>query len=347
MIRPVLIALPFLLGGCATYYPPLYSAPTIADQPIAQSSSTLVKNCRSNDDGVLQTASCAEILQAVYSNSYEDSARWQDISQLPIIGAAAAAAWILLKNEDNAAKKAGKIGIGALTYTAARDQLFPKGMSEIFIQGHSALGCIIADKDYFTGAAAKEAFDALDVSLREVTLLAAATSALRYTTPSDAPASPELLKAAQSLADVAVAAANTQLRTSRQERAAFKFAASPFRKSVGDVAAWVASKGRVRPNASYGDLLKNMSSTPTTGTATTTTTNTAVPAIDGGVTLTLLRFQRAADPSNPPTSAQLIRMIGEASQLLSSKSIELQGNTPAYGARLLKVEKCATDLPPG
>lgn len=355
MIRPasaLAAALPLLLGACSTYYPPLYSSPSIVAQPAAKDNTTLANDCsgkadaRGNIDTLAQSVACAEILQAIYSNSYEDSARWQDISQLPLIGAAAAAAWILLKDKENAAKKVGKIGIGALTYTAARDQLFPKGMSEIFIKGHSALGCIIAEKEYFRGTAAKGAFDGLELSLKEVTLLAAATSALRYTTPSDTPASPELLRAAQTLADQAVAAANTQLRASRQERAAYQFAASPFRKSVSDVAAWVASKGRTRPNASYDDLLKGMSSSPKTdGDAQKTAAN--LHAIGSNIPTPLARFQAAADPSNPPTAANLIRLIGEASQLLSSKSIELQGNTPAYGARLTRVEKCATDLPSG
>ena len=336
MIRPVLAAaLPFLLGACATYYPPLYSAPTVAGTAAA---GTLKDACTHSEDPLDQTLACAEILQDVYSTGYSESAKWQDISQLPIIGAAAAAAWILLKDKENAAKKVGKIGIGALTYSAARDQLMPKDMPVNFIKGHSALGCVLAEEVYFSGTAAEESFDALNDSLLATADQANKVSDLRYSIPSDPAASPELLKAAQALADQAIAAANTQLRTSRQERAAHEFANSPFRRSVSDIAAWVASKGRARPNASYEDLFKGMSSTPK-GSGTPS----AVVGLDGS----------APPPPPPPpperqmSSAELIRKIGKESQMLTSMTIELQGNTPPYVARLTQVTKCATDLPSG
>lgn len=337
MIRPVLAAtaLPFLLGGCATStsYPPLYSAPTIAR---TAGDGTLKAACTSSEHPLDQTLACAEILQDVYSTGYSESARWQDISQLPIIGAAAAAAWILLKDKENAAKKVGKVGIGALAYSAARDQLLPKDMPVIFIKGHSALGCVLAEEIYFRGTAADDSFAALNGSLLDTARQANKVSALRYSIPSDPAASPELLKAAQSLADQAIAAANTQLRASRQERAAHEFANSPFRRSVSDIAAWVASKGRTRPNASYEALLQGMSSAPT-GAKPPTTTQGAVPP--------------PPPPPPPPepqrNSAELIRKIGEESQKLTGMTIDLQGNTPPYGARLVQVTNCATDLPSG
>lgn len=334
MIRPVLAAaLPFLLGACATYYPPLYSAPTVAGTAAA---GTLKDACTQSNNPLDQTLACAEILQDVYSTGYSQSAKWQDISQLPIIGAAAAAGWILLKDKDNAAKKVGKIGIGALTYSAARDQLMPKDMPVTFIKGHSALGCVLAEKVYFRGTAAEDSFASLDNSLLATAKQADKVSSLRYSIPTDPAASPELLKAAQALADQAIVAANTQLRASRQERAAHEFANSPFRRSVSDIAAWVASKGRARPNARYDDLLKGMSSAPNAGGAS--------PGVVGGP---------PPPPPPPPlperqkSSAELIRQIGEESQRLASMTIELQGNTPPYVARLTQVTKCATDLPSG
>jgi hypothetical protein len=328
----VAIGLPFLLGACTTLYPPLYSAPTIA---ATAEEGTLKKDCQGHDDPLDQTLACAEILQDVYSTGYQDSAKWQDISQLPIIGAAGAAAWILLKDEENAARKAGKIFIGTGVYSAARNQLFPKNLPETFIQGHSALGCVIAEKVYFRGDTAVEAFDALNQSLLETADLATLLSWLRYKEPSDS-ASAELLKAARALADQAIAAANTQLGASRKERAAYKFAPSPFRQSVSDIAAWVASKGRARPNASYDDLLKGMSSSPKAEPGT----EAPLAGVDP-----LENARSLAAANERPTAAQLIEAIGEVSQKLSSKTIELQGNTPPYAARLVKVTECATKLP--
>jgi hypothetical protein len=278
----------------------------------------------------LQTTACAQLLQDVYSKGYIESAKWNDFSQLPIIGAAGAAAWILLKNQDNAAQKVGKIGIGTGVYAAGRSQLLPSGLPEVFIKGHSALGCVLAEEVYFRGTAADSQFALLEGSLETVAGLAAATSLLRYAEPSDPAASADLLKAARALADQSINAANTHLRTSRQERAAYEFAASPFRQSVSDVAAWVASKGRARPNASYDDLLKQMSSSP---------------APSGGQQATTASAMEVS--RSRPSSAELIERIGQLSQQLTAATIELQGNTPPYGARLTKVAKCATDLPAG
>jgi hypothetical protein len=320
------IALPFLLGACTTMYPPLYSAPTIAN---TASPSPLGANCRNNTDPLNQTIACAELLQDVYSKGYVESAKWNDFSQLPIIGAAGAAAWILLKDQPKAARKVGKIGIGTGVYAAGRGQLLPVGLPEVFIKGHGALGCVLAEGPYFRGTGANSSVEALNKSLADTATFATITSRLRYTEPSDPAASSELLKAARALADQAIAAANAQLRTSRQERAAYEFAASPFRQSVSDIAGWVASKGRVRPNTSYDDLLKGMSSGPPKAAPPTS----VAP---------LMAFV-----SSQPTSAELIGAIGAASQGLTEAVLELQGNTPPYAARLTKVAKCATDLPTG
>lgn len=336
MSRPAFAtALPLLLGACTTMYPPLYSAPTIA--ATAPQADQLTLDCRNDENPLKQTLACAQLLQDVYSDGYSDSARWNDLSQLPIIGAAGAAAWILLKDQPKAARKVGKIGIGTGVYAAGRGQLLPAALPEVFIEGHTALGCVLAEGVYFEGTAADSQFDLLDGSLRHTARLAAETSLLRYTEPSDPAASTDLLKAARALADQAIAAANSQLRASRQERAAYQFAASPFRKSVGGIAAWVASKGRARPNANYEDLLKGMSSSPGGGTAP--------PEAPGQTPQGQADFTEVA--ASEPTSAELIKAIGEASQQLTAATIDLQGNTPPYGARITSVAKCATDLPAG
>lgn len=329
--------LPLMLGACATYYPPLYSSPAIADQPIAKNSTTLAGYCRGDSDAVLQTVSCAEILQAVYSSGYTESAKLQDYSQLPIIGAAAAAAWILLKDKEKAAKKVGKIGIGALAYGEARDQLFPKGMSEIYIKGHAALGCVIVEKAYFSGGPAKDALKSLDQSLVNTAALSVKASQLRLEIPADKDAAPELLTAARAFAEQAITAANTQVRASRQQRAAYIFAPSTFQQAVTDVAAWVASKGRARPNKSYDDLKNAMPSSPKTeGPDATKPTDDARALLDLPVGKPKQR-----------TTAEILNDLGLVTQGLTEATLALQGNTPPYTGRLEKIANCATDLSEG
>ena len=334
MRRPlVAIALPFTLGACTTLYPPLYSAPTIASTGAPTDALTVA--CKSGVDPLAQTTACAQLLQDVYSKGYVESAKWNDFSQLPIIGAAGAAAWIILKDKPQAARKVGKIGIGTGVYSAARGQLLPAALPEVFIKGHGALGCVLSEEAFFRGSAAASQFGSLDESLREVATLAMVTSGLRYTEPSDPVASADLLKAARGLADQAITAANTQLRASRQERAAYEFAASPFRRSVSDIAAWVATKGRSRPNVNYDDLLKSMSSSPPESSPLEGAAGSQNPVVAALAEVAI----------SQPSSAQLIKAIGEASQQLTNATIRLQGNTPPYGARLTAVTKCATDLP--
>jgi hypothetical protein len=335
MSRPALaIALPFMLGACTTMYPPLYSAPTIAGVA-SPGEPALYEVCRNSTDPLAQTIACEQILQGVYSTGYEKTAQWQDISQLPIIGAAGAAAWILLKDKPNAALKVGKIGIGTGVYAAGRGQLLPSGIPEVFIKGHVALGCVLAEEVYFQGDAARQSLIALDNSLTETALQAEVVSWLRYTEPSDPATAPALLQAARTLADQAITAANVQLRVSRQQRAAKLFAASPFRQSVEGIAGWVASKGRDRPDKSYKDLLKDMSSSP----APTGKTLQAALSENSGANANF------ADPAASHTSIVLIRDIGRASQQLTADTAELMGNTPPYVTLLEQVGKCATDLP--
>ena len=257
MNRPAMaFVLPVLLGGCTTLYPPLYSSPSVAAKASDQDAD-LTLDCRQNDDPLGQTIACAEILQSIYSSGYENSAQWRDFSQLPIIGAAATAAWILLKNKDNAARTAGKIGIGALTYSAARDHLVPTGLPDVFIKGHGALGCVIAQGEYFNGTTADEYSGSLKNELANAYLLRVAVQKLRYLDPAagDKSATPEMLAAARTLADQSITLSAAQLEASQTQLGAYEFANAPFRKAVTDIAAWVASRGRTRPNPSYDALL--------------------------------------------------------------------------------------------
>ncbi|RYE50179.1 MAG: DUF521 domain-containing protein, partial [Hyphomicrobiales bacterium] len=104
-------------------------------------------------------------LQTTYGKGYQDSAQMADLGQLPIIGAAAAAAWILLDDKKNAATIAGKIGIGAGTYSAVRGQLSAAGLPDLYIAGHGALTCVLAEGSLFAGTGASQRRDNLDDAL--------------------------------------------------------------------------------------------------------------------------------------------------------------------------------------
>jgi hypothetical protein len=336
MNRAVLAsALPVLLSGCTTLYPPLYSAPSVV-AAYPNKSDPLAKKCREESVALTQTLACAEILQAVYSSGYKTSAQMQDISQLPIIGAAAAAAWILLKDKDNAARGAGKIGIGALTYSAARDQLLPTGLPDTFIKGHAALGCVIAHGGYFDGEG-KEYKTELEREVANTYLLRVAVQKLRYLDPKpgDTSATPEMLKAARALADEAITQSAAQLETSQTQLGAFQFANVPFRSSVTNIAAWVASRGRTRPNASYDTLLGTFKP------------KAAAAAVRNGVETTDPGEQDLLADAEVTswTGSDLVERLATASSILSNAAIRLKGSTPDYRGRLDAVVKCATDLP--
>lgn len=328
MSRPVLaMALPFILGGCSTMYPPLYSPTSIA--PVKVEGSTghtepaSVGTCRDAPTPLKQTLSCADVLQSIYSKGYVESAQWNDIAQLPVIGAAGAAAWILLKGKDGAATKAGKIAIGTGVFAATRDQLLPKDMAPTFIKGHAALGCLIAQGDFFDGAAAQQSANNLKQAMGITEGLRADVQELRYLDPvadPKKPYDPELLKAARSIADQAITQSATQLEASATQLGAFEFASPHFRKATTDIAAWVASRGRVRPNAEYKDLLTKFSPPDTTE---------GVELIDG----------QSYD------GVELTTLLAKKSALLSNSTIRLKGFTPDYQGRLTIVAKCASDLP--
>jgi hypothetical protein len=197
-IKPLGVAsAALILSACAEAYPDL-----AAFSPPPQSEDT---------DEVAPILKKAEAMQVTYSTNYKKTARWQDLSQLPIIGGAAAAAWILVGNHDNAVKKAGKVGIGTLAYQGARDQLIAKGMPDAYVAGHGALSCVIAEGWFFSGSSAMERHEGLGRALDRVDALLQETTALRYKEPSPKgdQAAQAALTTARTVADQAITAGRT------------------------------------------------------------------------------------------------------------------------------------------
>ncbi len=238
-----------MLAACATNYPDLYSAQP--PKPSAPPQNAEV-------DQVLRDAAQ---LQATYAGGYKASAQYQDYGQLPLIGAAAAAAFVLLANKTNAATTAGNIGIGAGAYTAVRGQLSAAGLADIYISGHGALSCVIAEGSYFSGDNASDLFTRQDTELTKIAnaILVAdlATKDFHYKDPT--PAQNDALKAARSVADQAITQARIAETAALTQEAAFENAAPIFHNAVSSISMRVASKGRVRPAVDFAALRDSFS----------------------------------------------------------------------------------------
>jgi hypothetical protein len=336
MLRPLAVmATALSLGACTTQYAPLYSPAQVATRSVAIDPSAptgaAARKCISQT-GLKQTLACAEVLQGIYSSGYETTSNYQDLASLPVIGGAGAAALILLNGHQNAAKRAGKVGIGVGVFAALRDQFLPSNLPSSFIKGHAALGCVISDGDYFVGENGDKVEANLERQIRVVSAARDDLGKLRFANPTDSkPAAADLLKAARTVTDQALELAATQLQSSEGQWAAFQFANATFRKAVTDVGAWVASRGRERPNTSYNDLVGRLS-----------------PPADrsqGGGDEQTESLAFNAERSTGLTTSQLLAALSQGSTALVTQVNILKGATPDYTGRLDHVTKCATDLP--
>ena len=229
------------LASCAAYPDLVGAAPIVHPNP-SQTPEL---------DSILDSAA---MLQLAYARNYKKVAVWSDISQLPIIGAAGTAAWILLDDKKNAATIAGKIGIGAGAYAAARGQFLSAGLPDAYIAGHGALTCVLSEGSYFSGVSAdarhQHLLDALaDMADQLKDTSDAKVAALGADHPDDAN-----LKTAVSLADQAITAALAAQADALKQQAAYDNAAPVFRNTVASISVRVASKGRVRPDVDFAGL---------------------------------------------------------------------------------------------
>jgi hypothetical protein len=230
-----------MLSACASY-PPLSVGG--APRPAQPSSTPEVD------------ASLAEAarLQAIYASNYQRSAKTADWSQLPIIGAAAAAAWVLLVDKPSAATTAGKIGIGAGAYAAGRGQLIGEGLVDAYLAGHSALTCVLSQGSNFSGTTAQATHAQLDSQLQIVADRIATLNFAARQTPQTIDGKGDVLRAAQAAADAAMTQASDAVRTALSEQAAYSAADPVFRNAVASISVRVASKGRVRPPIDFASL---------------------------------------------------------------------------------------------
>lgn len=299
-----------LLTACAHAYPDLATFhPTVSDQL---------------GDALDQAA----LLQAEYSLGYKETARWQDLGQLPVIGGAAAAAWVLLKDHAGATTKAGKIAIGTTAYSAARGQLMAAGMPDAYLAGYGALTCVLSEGPTFHGTDAETTHDNLAIEINAMEDQLARVSVLRYLDPDPKKLKghEEALKTAHTVADQAIAGARTAEGTSLRQLGAWNAAPATFRNAVSSVSVAVASKGRVRPPVDFGTLKEAMlPKTDASGGG-----NRDPAAIEAG-------FRQQGDLTDPQV---LIQALMAETSKLATRTAHLTGLTPDYLASIERVKHC-------
>lgn len=262
----------------------------------------------------------AMALQAKYSTGYKSAAKWQDWSQLPVIGGAAAAAWVLLNDKSNAATKAAKTGIGAASFSAARGQLTAIGLPDAYIAGHGALTCILSEGSHFHGVAADVRYRALTNELTSVATRLHEIIALRYREPANVGAHADMLRLARTMADQAIAAARVAETAALTQEGNYLGAAPTFRNAVSNVSVRVASKGRVRVPVDFEGLRNSMAPPKVpTGDAALETIG-GRPVVD--------------DPR------AIILALTAATEKMMSATARLIGATPDYSKSLEHVREC-------
>ncbi len=290
-----------LLSGCIWSTPPLASF-----QPPPQSPPSDV-------GPILQTA---YNLQRTYEGNYKKSAKADQIGQLPLIGLGAAAAFVLFNNNTNAASEAGKIGIAAGTYSAARGLFTGTGLADFYLKGHGALTCVLQEGILFSGASAANRRNVLSARLQSV---ADAIGQLELDAAKEVKpvSNPALVDATRKLAAETVEAARTVEQASLIDSAAFDTGASVFMGAVSSISVRVATKARVRPDTSFAAVRDSLTA--------------------------------AAKAPDPKAITQGSPSVGQALWMLSviasnaklrSETARLKAETPGYVASLGRVAKC-------
>lgn len=183
----------------------------------------------------------------------------RDLSQLPIIGLAAAAAWILLDNHPNAARRTGRIGIVAGAYSEGRNQLIAGNMTDVYIAGHSALTCVLAQGTFFSGTPAQERHAALINAMEALEqAIADAQEGVSMQPVSGDKPQRDALAVVKTAAEQLITQARAAMDAARIEKRAYDGAGSVFWQAVASISARVASRGRQRPNVEYDELRRRL-----------------------------------------------------------------------------------------
>ncbi|MDQ8755517.1 hypothetical protein RCO27_04680 [Sphingosinicella sp. LHD-64] len=304
----ILLAVSALLtSACASSsYPPLVSIPPVPPADEA------------NQTEIDRTLTAASELQSLYEEGYLESAQVRDLSQLPIIGAAAIAALILLDSNADPTD-AARFGVFAGAYTAGRDQLNGTGLTDAYIAGHGALTCVLAEGSNFAGTDAQTRYSELDDLLQDIANQIADVLQERWTEPTNSASQAEALRLARAMADQAITAARTAETAALVEQAAYRGSPTVFRNAVASISVRVASRGRVRPAVDFATLRDAMApaKAPDVGTP---------------------------QGANPMDVASVIQRIVTKTSGLITLTARLSSGMPSYSQSLDRVAACPDQI---
>jgi len=130
MQRGLFLLVPLALVGCGGNLPPLPKYDLAGEQHAYD---------------VRPATIVAERLANDYATHYETVGKNNRLANLPIIGAAMAAAVLTLVSPASGTQAIGLIGIGAGGYQVGRSSIAPASMPMLYAKGHAAMGCIRAE----------------------------------------------------------------------------------------------------------------------------------------------------------------------------------------------------------
>jgi|GEM_PF-4004196 len=129
LLGATLISVALLGAGCSSLQP------TLQDITIDNGVTSPAEKSAALLDGA------ANNMLRQYKGHYNESANISDLSALPILGAAAVAAGLLLYDAGSGYLKG--VALGAGTYSAFRFFLVPDDLPEIYLRGQSAVTCVL------------------------------------------------------------------------------------------------------------------------------------------------------------------------------------------------------------
>jgi hypothetical protein len=283
------------LTGCATLYPSL--------QEINIDNSLATPAERSRD--LLETSAVA--LQTNYADGFNQSSKIVDISALPILGAAAAAAGLLLFDGSTQALKAVALGVG--TYTAGRLLFSPQGTPELYMNAHRAVSCVKAEGSALTRDAGQLDTQAQDLAYQIV--LAQAVLVRRAPAGTD----PATLEDARSNLRAEITNANEALAKAGAAKGAYEAGPQTIVNALQDIQTRTVQKMREGRSISF-------------------------PSAVAAITATYQELGLPEGEELDIAASADIEDIQEQTNQLARKRQQLEANTPPYVQARENVGKC-------
>lgn len=297
------------LSSCASY-PSLYTSSSLPNMDV--------------ESGVGRILDQARVIQEKYAENYLSSAKARDFSQIPIVGAASAAAGILLGKGRHAANTVGYIGIGTATYSSLNNLFYPSAMPDLYIKGHAALACIRNEGALFAGPDADQKVSEFRSSLGSLLTALLDAKGLAITAQLDGKETAverKMFQDALKLLNDIITSASTALDTGKAELGVYRGAEMMFGSAVSAVATKVATKSREGRSINYDELKKlysaNIPSPPT-------------PPAPAAVGLT--------------TNIEMIQAMTAAATNLALNAQSVVNGNPQYSASLARVSACPNSI---